>query len=190
MLLPGDTLVADPAIQTTEAVDIDGPPCAVWPWLLQTISHPPGFAGWHGLKTLAGLRHHVADTTQPQWQEPAVGDVIRITAENWMGLPGGVTVLVDDVKPESYIVLRVIRQDQRFDAVWSFHLEPHWQGRVRLLSRVRIALRHPGEVFAMELARPAVALGTRGLLLEIKHRVERPACGNPDTHTDIDAPGS
>ena len=56
--------------------------------------------------------------------------------------------------------------------VWSFHLQPHWEGRVRLLTRARIALRHPGEVFAVDPVRPVIALSTRGLLLEIKHRVE------------------
>ncbi len=181
MLLPGDSLVADPAIQITEAVDIDGPPSAVWPWLLQVVSHRPGFASWQGLKSLAGLRHHDAGAVQPEWQQPAVGDVVRLAPENWMGLPDGVTVVVDEAKPENHMVLKAMRSDQRWNVVWSFHLEPHWQGRVRLLSRVRIALRHPGEVFAMEMARPVVSLGTRGLLLEIKHRVERPACGNPDT---------
>ncbi|EUA88296.1 hypothetical protein I551_5220 [Mycobacterium ulcerans str. Harvey] len=35
MLLPGDSLVGDPATQTTEALCIDAPVSAVWPWLLQ-----------------------------------------------------------------------------------------------------------------------------------------------------------
>ena len=41
--LPGDTLLGDPAIQTTEAVYIDAPPHAVWPWLLQ-MGRGPGEA--------------------------------------------------------------------------------------------------------------------------------------------------
>ncbi len=180
MRLPGDSLISDPAIQITEAVDIDGPPSAVWPWLLQVVSHRPGLAGWQGLKSLAGLYHHDDDATQPEWRQPAVGDVVCITPQNWWGLLDGVTFSVDEVKSENYLVLKAAPPDQRWNAVWSIHLEPHWQGRIRLFSRVRIALRHPGEVFAMELARPVVSLGTRGFLLEIKHRVERPACGNPD----------
>ena len=35
MRLPGDALVGDPVIQTTEAVYIDAPSSAVWPWLMQ-----------------------------------------------------------------------------------------------------------------------------------------------------------
>ncbi len=62
MQLPGDTLVSDPAIQTTEAVDIDAPPSVVWPLLLQI-----------------GQGHR-------DWQEPAVGDVVHLAPEGWMGL--------------------------------------------------------------------------------------------------------
>ena len=150
MVLPGDALVADPAIQTTEAVYIDAPASAVWSCLLQM------------------RRHRGSPIAQP----PAVGDVVRLAPEGWMGLPNGVTLGVAEIVPEKHIVLDATRPDMRWNAVWSFHVEPHWEDRVRLLTRVRIALRHPGEVFAMELARPMVALGTRGSLLRIKRRVD------------------
>ena len=58
MRLPGDTLVADPAIQTTEALYIDAQSSAVWPWLLQMGQDKAGFYGLDGLKSLAGLRHY------------------------------------------------------------------------------------------------------------------------------------
>ena len=162
MLLPGDTLVADPAIQTTEAVYIDAPVSAVWPRLLQM-----------------GQSHLDADRVQPEGQQLAVGDVIRLAPEGWLGLPDGVTLSVVEIVPEKYVVLNATRPDLRWNAVWSFHVQPHWEDRVRLLTRARIALRHPGEVFAMELVRPVIALGTRGLLLGIKHRVERPLRTTP-----------
>jgi hypothetical protein len=162
MLLPGDTLVANPAIQTTEAVYIDAPVSAVWPCLLQM-----------------GQSRHV-DLDHPESQQLAVGDVIRLAPEGWLGLPDGVTLTVAEIVPEKYVVLNATRPDLRWNAVWSFHVQPHWEDRVRLLTRARIALRHPGEVFAMELVRPVIALGTRGLLLGIKHRVERPLRTTPD----------
>ncbi len=173
MLLPGDTLVADPAIQTTEAVYIDAPVSAVWPWLLQMGQDRGGFYGFEGLTNLAGLRHRDTDRIHPEWQQLAVGDVVRLAPEGWMGLPDGVTLTVADIVPEKYLVLGAAQPGQRCNAVWSFHVQPHWEDRVRLLTRTRVALRHPGEVFAMELVRPVLALGTRGLLLGIKHRVER-----------------
>ena len=74
--------------------------------------------------------------------------------------------------PLGYVVLNATRPDLRWNAVWSFHLQPHWEDRVGLLTRVRVALRYPGELFVLELVRPLIALGTRGLLLSVKHRVE------------------
>jgi len=173
MLLPGDTLVADPAIQTTEAVYIDAPVAAVWPWLLQMGQDRGGFYGCESLKNLAGLYHHDTDQIHPEWQRLEVGDLVRLAPAGWMGIPDGVTVTVAEIVPDKYLVLNATREDQRWNAVWSFHLLPHWEDRVRLLTRARIGLRHPGEVFVMELVRPAIAFGTRGLLLGIKHRAER-----------------
>ncbi len=155
MPLPGDTMVADPAIQTTEAVYIDAPVSAVWPWLLQ-------------------LGHRDADWVDPQWQGLTVGDEVRLAPAGWLGLADGVPAWVAEIVPEKSLVLSTARPGQRWNAVCSFHIQPHWEDRVRLLTRARIALRHPGEVFAMELVRPGIALGTRGLLLSVKHRVERP----------------
>jgi hypothetical protein len=162
MLLPGDTLVADPAIQTTEAVYIDAPVSAVWPALLR----------------MAQSRRD-ADGADPDPQPLAPGDVIRLAPEGWPGLPDGLTFTVAEIVPEKYIVLNATHEDLRRNAVWSFHVQPHWEDRVRLLTRARVALRHPGEVFAMESIRPVLALGTRGLLLRIKHRVERPLMTAP-----------
>ncbi len=181
MRLPGDASVADPAIQTTEAVYIDAQLSAVWPWLLQMGQDKAGFYGFDGLKSLAGLGHYDDDRIHPEWQQLAVGDVVRLASEGRMGLPAGLTLSVAAIVPEKYIVLNTTGEGSRWNVVWSFHLQPHWEDRVRLLTRARIALRHPGEVFAMELARPIVAFSTRGLLLGIKHRVERlpPARSQP-----------
>ena len=78
--------------------------------------------------------------------------------------PTGSTLSVAEIVPEKYVVLSAASEDLPFNAVWSFHLQPHWEDRVRVLTRARIALRHPGEVFALELARPVIALGTRGIV--------------------------
>jgi hypothetical protein len=183
MRLPGDTLVADPAIQTTEALYIDAHSSALWPWLLQMGQDKAGFYGLDGLKNLAGLRHDEDDRVHPEWQQLAVGDLVRVAPKGWMGLPDGMTLSVAEIVTEKYIVLTTVAgKDSRWNVVWSFHVQPHWEDRVRLLTRARIALRHPGEVFVMELARPIVAFSTRGLLLGIKHRVERlpPAQSHPD----------
>jgi hypothetical protein len=81
---------------------------------------------------------------------------------------------VEAITPEQSIVLRATSPNLP-EAVWSFHLQPHWANHTRLLARARVGLRHPGEVYAAELARPAIALMTRGVLLGIKRRVQRHA---------------
>jgi hypothetical protein len=132
MMLSGDTSVANPAVQTTEAVYIDAPASAVWPLLMQ------------------------------------LGDRARLAR-----LPRGVTLAVAEAVPEKDLVLSVGKAGGGRKAVWSFHIQPHWEDRVRVLTRARIALRHPGEIFAVELLRPAMTLGTRAVLLGVKRRVER-----------------
>ncbi len=157
MRLPGDALVGDPVIQVTEAVYIDAPASAVWP---QLQKNPFGF-------------RDDAGRAQPAGRQLAVGDELQVTPAGWMGLPSGVTLVVEEVMPEQYVVFQAKQSHPSWNAVLSFHVQPHWEDRVRLLARARIALRHPGEIFAMELARPVIALGARGWLLGTKHRAER-----------------
>ncbi len=157
MRLPGDALVGDPVIQVTEAVYIDAPASAVWPQLQKNPFRIADEAGG----------------TQPPGRQLAVGDELDLAPAGWMGLPGGATLVVEEVMPEQYVVLQAKPSHPSWDAVLSFHVQPHWEDRVRLLARARIGLRHPGEIFAMELARPVIALGIRGWLLGTKHRAER-----------------
>ncbi|MGZ4563805.1 MAG: SRPBCC family protein [Mycobacterium sp.] len=170
MRFPGDTLVSDPAVQTTEAVDIDATASVAWSWLLQIGQD-------------RGERYDVDGLRSPVEQDDSeglrVGDTVRLASEGWMGLPDGVTLRVAEIVPEKYVVLNAMRSEPRWNAVLSFHLQPHWEDRVRLLARARIALRYPGEVFVMELARPAIALGTRALLLAVKRRAERRTLTEP-----------
>ena len=56
--------------------------------------------------------------------------------------------------------------------VMSFHVLPRLSDRCRLLVRTRIELRHPGQVIAVALAEPAMAMMSRSTLLGIKHRAE------------------
>ena len=174
MQLPGDTLVRDPAVQVTEAVYIDAPISVVWPRLLQFGQDAGGFYGPKAQSNPGGPTDGEDGRVRREWQEIAVGDSLHAGARGWMGRHNGLTLTVAEIVPEKYVVLNAVEPGLIWNAMLSFHLEPHWEDRVRLLARARIALRHPGEVFAMELIRPLIALGTRGLLLGTKHRAERP----------------
>lgn len=165
--LPGDELVGEPVIQVTEATWIDAQPSAIWPRLLQ-MGHDGG--------GLIGSRIHNADRLQPEWQQLAVGDFVRLTPKGWLGLPDGLSLRVESITPEQNIILHA-DSPHLPKAVWSFHLQPHWTNHTRLMARARVGLRHPGEVVAIELARPAIALTTRAVLLGIKRRAQRQTQG-------------
>jgi hypothetical protein len=170
--LAGDELVGDPVIQVTEAVWIDAPPSAIWPWLLQMGQDRAGLYSYQALENAIGLRFHNADRIHPEWQQLAVGDVLRLAPKGWMGLQDGLPLRVEAITPQRSIVVRTTAPNLP-KAVWSFHLQSHWADHTRLLARARVGLRHPGEVLAVEPSRPAVALMTRGVLLGIKRRVQR-----------------
>ena len=82
------------------------------------------------------------------------------------------TMTVEQSVANSALVLRAAPPQFPWESVISYHILPRLDDRCRLLARTRIALRHPGQVVLAELAGPATALRTRGMLLEIKHEAE------------------
>jgi hypothetical protein len=170
--LPGDEMIGRPAVQSTEGVWIDAPTTAIWPWLVQLGQDRGGLYSFESLENLAGLHYHSADRIHPEWQRLAPGDIVRLAPKGWLGLRDGLTVSVEQVVDGEAVVLRGTPPDFPWDAVWSFHLQPRWEDRCRMLVRTRVRLRRPGEVLLTELAGPATALITRGILLGIKRRAE------------------
>lgn len=132
MFLPGDELVGRPAVETTEGVWIDAPTSAVWPWLVQMGHDRGGLYSYETLENLVGLHYHNADRIHPEWQHLARGDVMRLVPKGWMGLREGISMQVVDVVERQSIVLRTVPTERLWDAVWSFHLIPHWEDRRRL----------------------------------------------------------
>jgi hypothetical protein len=172
MPMPGDGLTTGPLVQTTEAVWIDAPPEAVWPWLVQMGQDRGGIYTFETLENLVGLQYHNADEIHPEWQQLAPGDTVRLARKGWLGLREGLTLQVVDVVHGHSIVLRATSPRHLCDMVWSFTVTPHWDDRCRLLIRVRTALRHPGQVLLTEISGPAISFVTRGVLLGIKRRAQ------------------
>ncbi|HPZ94059.1 MAG: SRPBCC family protein [Mycobacterium sp.] len=170
--LPGDELIGQPAVQTTEGVWIDAPAADVWPWLVQMGQDRGGLYSYEGLENAVGLKYRNADRIHPEWQHLEAGDVIRVVPRGWMGLSEGIALPVAQVIEGESIVLRLQPPQLPFDGVWSFHVIPRWEDRCRLLVRSRTRMQAPGEVLGAEAAGPVLALMTRGMLLGIKRRVE------------------
>lgn len=168
--LPGDELVEQPAVQTTEGIWIDAAAAQVWPWLVQIGHDRAGMYSYEKVENLVGIKHQSADRIHPEWQHLVVGDVVRLAPRGWMGLREGIALPVLQVVEGEAIVLGL---QPPLDGVWSFHLVPHWEDRCRLLVRTRSRARVPGEALGAEAVGPVMALMTRGMLLGIKRRVEQ-----------------
>lgn len=168
--LPGDELVGQPAVQTTEGIWIESSAADVWPWLVQMGHDRAGMYSYEKLENLAGIKHRNADRIHPEWQNLAVGDVVRLIPKGWMGLADGLAMPVVHLVEGQTIVLQM---QPPLDGVWSFHVIPRWEDRCRLLVRTRMRMRVPGEALGAEAISPVMSLMTRGMLMGIKKRVEQ-----------------
>jgi hypothetical protein len=173
MYLVGDETGNGPGVQTTEAVSIDAPARAVWPWLIQMGQDRGGLYTYETVENLFGLQYHNAGRIHPEWQHLAPGDSVRLIPKGWLGFQEGVALQVVEVVDQQAVVLQLTMPDLEWDSVWSFHLIPRGEDRCRLLIRVRTKLRQPGQVLVSELTEPARALMTRGMLLGIKRRAQQ-----------------
>ena len=135
-------------MQTTEGVWIDAPASAVWPWLVQMGQDRGGLYSYESLENLIGLQYRNADRIHPEWQQLAVGDVVRLVPRGWMGLRDGMALPVAQLIEGQSIVLRQQPPQVPFDGVWSFHVQPRWEDRCRLLVRSRSRMRLPGRYWA------------------------------------------
>jgi hypothetical protein len=125
---PGDDFLPEPRWQWTHAIEIDASPAAVWPWIAQIGSDKAGFYSYQFLENLAGCDIQNADHIVERWQNPAVGDTLRLHPE----IPG---LPIVEVEPGRWLLAQT--QDG-MRASWLFFVEPLDDGRrARLVSRYR-----------------------------------------------------
>jgi hypothetical protein len=161
--LPGDDLLDPADFVATRAIGIDAPPSAIWPWLVQMGPGRGGAYTYDWIENLFGLNMHSADEIHPEWQNLAVGDVVRSRA----GRPG---LRVEILDPERALSNR----SEAGDWVWTFVLVPE-NGSTRLISRNRISMKgaSAGQRLGMIVMEPGSLVMERKMLLGIKQRAER-----------------
>ena len=165
--LPGDELLIDADGIATRAITIDAPASAVWPWIAQMGPAPRGGAyTYDWIENLLGLHMHSADHVLPEFQHPAVGDVLGY---------GSNRMRVERVEPERVMAWR----SENGNWVWSFVLDER-DGRTRLISRNRFRLPRLADRIGMVPMEPASLVMERKTLLGIKHRAEALASGGGD----------
>ncbi|NUM47785.1 MAG: SRPBCC family protein [Anaerolineales bacterium] len=171
---PGDSLVADPAYQTTKAITIQNSPDQIWPWLLQLGVDRGGMYSYDGLENLFGLNVHSAETIHPEWQDLQSGDFIRFTPVDYALNPGpGLWVVLLE---KNYLLVGCFGREDHMPrpctATWQFILNPRPDGATRLILRTRSATA-PG--FGKQFARLVNLLPfvmERKMLLGLQTRAE------------------
>jgi hypothetical protein len=178
--MPGDDLLDPADIVATRAIEVDAPPSAIWPWLVQMGPGRGGAYTYDWIENLLGLNMHSADRIVPEWQQLEVGDVLRSREDR----PG---MRVEILEPERVLSNR----SEAGDWVWTFVLE-RVNGATRLISRNRIAMKGAaaGQRLGMLVMEPGSLVMERKMLQGIKERAERLAADAGDTGAGDQAPSA
>ena len=168
--LPGDELVSAPTLVATHAITIDAPPATVWPWIAQIGQERAGFYSLAWVENLAGCRIVNADRIHPEWQSPALGDVVRLHPEIGLRIavlqPGHALVLSSqgaiDARGEQMA-------GQGFDFSWAFVVRADGE-ETRLLTRERYAAAGPAGALSTRLGASISTAMTAAMLRGVRTR--------------------
>ena len=165
----GDDLMPRPDIVATRAVEIDAPPSAVWPWLVQMGPGRGGAYTYDWIERRLGIDIRNTDRIIPEFQGLKVGDEIPMP---------GYAMRVERLDPERALVVRSTNRAW----VWSFELRPAG-GHTRLISRNRFdtAALPVKDKLAYPLVEPGSWVMERKMLRTIKERAERLARASPSS---------
>ncbi len=192
--LPGDEMIARPAIQTTHAITIHAPPAAVWPWLVQMGYGRAGWytnAWWYRLvdRYLWRVDMARADRILPQFQRLAPGDVIPDGPQGsayWtvVGLESGRLLALYSITHGTVFLPRALRENKRLgihvEVGWTFVLREPAPGQTRLILRTRASGGPPLYLaLVVPLLPPADLFVATLLLRTVKRNVERVAARQP-----------
>jgi hypothetical protein len=132
LAFPGDPPNRDAAFEVNHAIAIDAPPSVVWQWLVQIGQDRAGFYSYESLENLFGLRMRNAKRIHSEWQNRAVGDLVRATPPDWLGGVVGENLgwRISHLEPERALVL----------TGWgAFVLAPMPDNRTRLFVRSKVS---------------------------------------------------
>ncbi len=157
----GDELMPDADIVATRVVEIDAPPAAIWPWLVQMGPGRGGAYTYAWIERRLGIDIRNTDRIIPELQDLKVGDEIPMP---------GYAMRVERLDPGRVLVIR----SSNHAWVWSFELRPV-NGHTRLISRNRFdtAALPMRDKLAYPVIEPGSWVMERKMLLTIKQRAEQ-----------------
>ena len=156
----GDELMPDPDVVATRAVEIDAPPSAIWPWLVQMGPGRGGAYTYDWIERRLGIDIRNTDRIIPELQNLKVGDEVPMP---------GYSMRIERLDPEQAMVIR----SSNHAWVWSFELRPV-NGHTRLISRNRfdVGLLPVKDKLMIPVMEPGSWVMERKMLLTIKERAE------------------
>jgi len=157
----GDELLPDAGIVSTRVVEIDAPPSAIWPWLVQMGPGRGGAYTYDWIERRLGIDIRNVGRIVPELQGLAVGDEIPMPAY---------AMRVERLDPERAMVVR----SENGGWVWAWELRPTGHGTTRLLSRNRIdrAMWTAKDWLGYPVMEPGSWVMERKMLLNIKGLAE------------------
>jgi hypothetical protein len=171
-VLPGDELVPTPAFTRTKGLTIQAPVAQVWPWLVQLGQGKAGFYSYEFIENrVLGCDIHNSSQIVPEWQNPQVGDPVRMYPPDKQGPP---PYVVAQVEPNHALILGHKDETGQWFDTWQFVLQPLPDGRTRLIHRVR-----SGSMGVWDALQFAYFVMERGMVLGIKERAEMLARTDP-----------
>ena len=166
--LPGDDLTREANLIATRAITVDASAEEVWPWVAQLGQGRGGFYSYDVLENLVGCEIHSTDQVVPHWQEPEVGDQVKLHPE--------VPLEVALVEPGEALVLRggVPMGDSTppYDFTWAFVLREQPGERTRLLVRERYVYTQKWTPLLVEPVEAISFVMSRKMLRGIRDRAE------------------
>ena len=157
----GDDLLPNANIVATRAIQIDAPPSAIWPWLVQMGPGRGGAYTYDWIERRLGIDIRNTDRIIPELQNLKAGDDIPMP---------GYSMRVERLDTERAMVIR----SSNHAWVWALELRPV-TGGTRLISRNRFdtAALPVKDLLAYPVIEPGSWLMERKMLLTIKQRAER-----------------
>jgi hypothetical protein len=160
-VVAGDELMPQARIVSTRVVEVDAPPSAIWPWLVQMGPGRGGAYTYDWIERRLGVDIRNVDRILPELQDLKVGDEIALP---------GYTMRVERLDRERAMVVRSSNQAW----LWAFEMRPT-NGHTRLISRngFDTSKLRPQDWLAYPIMEPGSWVVERKMLLTIKQHAEK-----------------